>query len=60
MLSFIYAAVILVATTLGSFVGRGGGVIIKPVLDFIGQEPRVQVDFLSCIAVWKDTVICHM
>lgn len=57
MLSFIYAAVILVATTLGSFVGLGGGVIIKPVLDFIGQEPRVQVDFLSCIAVFTMSIV---
>ena len=47
MLIAIYSAVILIATTLGAFVGLGGGVIIKPVLDFIGQEPRMQVDFLS-------------
>ena len=39
MLIAIYSAVILAATTLGAFVGLGGGVIIKPVLDFIGQEP---------------------
>jgi len=57
MLSFIYSAVILVATTLGAFVGLGGGVIIKPVLDFIGQEPRIQVDFLSCAAVFTMSVV---
>lgn len=57
MLSFIYAAVILVATTLGAFVGLGGGVIIKPVLDFIGQEPRMQIDFLSCVAVFTMSVV---
>lgn len=57
MLSFIYAVVILIATTLGAFVGLGGGVIIKPVLDFIGQEPRVQVDFLSCVAVFTMSVV---
>ena len=50
-LSIVYAIVILIATTLGAFVGLGGGVIIKPVLDFIGKEPRLQVDFLSCVAV---------
>ena len=57
MLAVIYAVVILVATTLGAFVGLGGGVIIKPVLDFIGQEPRVQVDFLSCVAVFTMSIV---
>lgn len=57
MLQLIYFAVILVATTLGAFVGLGGGVVIKPVLDFIGQEPRVQVDFLSCVAVFTMSIV---
>lgn len=57
MLQLIYAAVILVATTLGAFVGLGGGVIIKPVLDFIGAEPRIQVDFLSCMAVFTMSIV---
>lgn len=57
MLTAIYTAVILAATTLGAFVGLGGGVIIKPVLDFIGQEPRMQVDFLSCAAVLTMSVV---
>lgn len=57
MLSVIYAVVILVATTLGAFVGLGGGVIIKPVLDFIGAEPRMQVDFLSCAAVFTMSIV---
>ncbi len=57
MLALIYAVIILTATTLGAFVGLGGGVIIKPVLDFIGQEPRMQVDFLSCVAVFTMSVV---
>lgn len=57
MLIAIYSAVILVATTLGAFVGLGGGVIIKPVLDFIGKEPRMQVDFLSAAAVFTMSVV---
>lgn len=57
MLAAIYSAVILVATTLGAFVGLGGGVIIKPVLDFIGAESRVQVDFLSSMAVFTMSVV---
>lgn len=57
MLTAIYSAVILAATTLGAFVGLGGGVIIKPVLDFIGREPRMQVDFLSAVAVFTMSVV---
>ncbi len=57
MLIAIYSAVILAATTLGAFVGLGGGVIIKPVLDFIGREPRMQVDFLSAAAVFTMSVV---
>ncbi len=57
MLVVIYSAVILAATTLGAFVGLGGGVIIKPVLDFIGAEPRMQVDFLSAMAVFTMSVV---
>lgn len=57
MLAAVYSAVILVATTLGAFVGLGGGVIIKPILDFIGAEPRMQVDFLSSMAVFTMSVV---
>ncbi len=57
MLSLVYSVVILVATTLGAFVGLGGGVIIKPILDFIGAEPRMQVDFLSSAAVFTMAVV---
>ncbi len=57
MLIAIYSLVILAATTLGAFVGLGGGVIIKPVLDFIGAEPRLQVDFLSAVAVFTMSIV---
>ncbi|MBE6770810.1 MAG: sulfite exporter TauE/SafE family protein [Ruminococcaceae bacterium] len=57
MLALVYSVVILIATTLGAFVGLGGGVIIKPILDFIGAEPRMQVDFLSSMAVFTMSVV---
>lgn len=57
MLILIYSLVILAATILGAFVGLGGGVIIKPVLDFIGAEPRMQVDFLSAVAVFTMSIV---
>lgn len=57
MLIAVYTFVIFIATTLGAFVGLGGGVIIKPMLDFIGSEPRMQVDFLSCVAVFTMSLV---
>ncbi len=57
MITVLYVIVILLATTLGSFVGLGGGVVIKPILDFIGAETRAQVDFLSCVSVLTMSVI---
>lgn len=57
MLAAVYSIVILFATTLGAFVGLGGGVIIKPILDFIGREPRMQVDFLSAVAVFTMSIV---
>lgn len=57
LIAALYAAVILIATTLGAFVGLGGGVIIKPVLDFIGKDPRTVVDFLSCAAVLTMSIV---
>ena len=52
----IYTAVILIATFFGSFVGLGGGVIIKPVLDAIGIDPVDTVSFLSAVAVFAMSV----
>lgn len=52
----VYTAVIFVATLLGAFVGLGGGVIIKPVLDAIGLDPVDAVSFLSSVAVFSMSV----
>ena len=41
MIFIIYGAVIFIATLLGAFVGLGGGVVIKPVLDVINFHPLV-------------------
>lgn len=52
MTAILYGAVILVATFLGAFVGLGGGVIIKPVLDFLGMHPLAQITFFSSCGVF--------
>ena len=52
MVILLYGAVILLATFLGAFVGLGGGVIIKPVLDFLGRHPLEQITFFSSCGVF--------
>lgn len=52
MIGIIYAIVILIATFLGASAGLGGGVIIKPVLDFIGMHDLNTISFLSTSAVF--------
>lgn len=56
MVTGIYSTVIFIATFLGAFVGLGGGVIIKPVLDAIGLDPVDTVSFLSAAAVFAMSV----
>lgn len=52
----IYAAVIFCATFFGAFVGLGGGVIIKPLLDLIGHDPIQVVNFISTCAVFSMSI----
>lgn len=52
MITVIYGLIILVSTTLGAFVGLGGGVIIKPLLDLIGHDSIDVVNFISSCSVF--------
>lgn len=52
----IYAVVIFAATFLGAFVGLGGGVIIKPLLDLIGHDTIAVVNFISACAVFSMSI----
>lgn len=47
-----YSLIIFLATLLGAITGAGGGAIIKPVLDFIGQDSVVTISTYSTIAVF--------
>ena len=48
----LYGIIIFTATLLGAFVGLGGGVIIKPVLDVINFHTLQQIAFYSSCAVF--------
>ena len=53
----IYFLVAIIATTLGSMTGMGGGVIIKPVLDFLGDYNVGSINILSSITVFSMALV---
>lgn len=56
MIAILYGIVIITATFLGAFVGLGGGVIIKPLLDLIGKDTVDVVNFISTCAVFSMSI----
>lgn len=56
MTTVLYAIIIIFATFMGAFVGLGGGVIIKPLLDLIGKDPIDVVNFYSTCAVFSMSI----
>lgn len=53
----LYFIVIVLANTIGAISGMGGGVIIKPVLDFVGSHSVASVSFYSTVAVFTMSII---
>lgn len=56
MTTIIYGIIIIFATFMGAYVGLGGGVIIKPLLDLIGKDPINIVNFYSACAVFSMSI----
>lgn len=56
MVTLVYNIVIFIACTVGAIVGIGGGVIIKPVLDFMGYHSVEVVGFISTCAVFAMSI----
>ncbi len=48
---------IIIACTVGAISGMGGGVIIKPVFDFIGVHSVVAISFYSTVAVFTMSIV---
>ncbi|TCD46344.1 sulfite exporter TauE/SafE family protein [Streptococcus sp. X16XC17] len=48
----IYLFIVLLATTVGAVTGLGGGVIIKPLFDMIGQDTPSAIGFYSSVVVF--------
>jgi len=56
MIEILYFLVIIAASAIGAIAGMGGGVIIKPILDFIGYHPVISVSFYSTVAVFAMSI----
>lgn len=52
----IYFITIFLSNTIGAISGMGGGVIIKPVLDFIGYHSLSSITFYSSVAVFTMSI----
>ena len=53
----IYFALALFATTVGSLTGMGGGVIIKPLMDVLGDYNVQTIGIVSSITVFSMAVV---
>jgi uncharacterized membrane protein YfcA len=56
-MTIIYFLIALIATTVGSMVGIGGGVIIKPLLDFLGHYNVATIGVLSSFTVFAMSIV---
>ncbi|WP_313540195.1 sulfite exporter TauE/SafE family protein [Enterococcus sp.] len=57
MIGFLYFIVIVLANTLGAVSGMGGGVLIKPIFDFIGAHSVAAISFYSATAVLTMSIV---
>lgn len=53
----IYFLIAIMATTVGALTGMGGGIIIKPVLDVLGQYDATTIGVLSSITVLSMSLV---
>lgn len=57
MIGILYFIVIVLANTVGAVSGMGGGVLIKPIFDFIGAHNVASISFFSAIAVFTMAIV---
>ncbi len=56
-MQFLYFLVAILATTIGSLAGIGGGVIIKPAMDFLGHYDLPTISVISSITVLSMAIV---
>lgn len=57
MVGPLYFIIIIIANSLGAVSGMGGGVLIKPIFDFVGANSVVEVSFYSSVAVFMMSIV---
>ncbi|MBO0471492.1 sulfite exporter TauE/SafE family protein [Enterococcus sp. DIV0242_7C1] len=57
MIGILYFIVIVLANTVGAVSGMGGGVLIKPIFDFIGAHNVASISFYSATAVFTMSIV---
>lgn len=57
MIIFIYTIMALIATMAGSITGMGGGVIMKPVMDLMGDYDAATIGVLSSVTVFVMSIV---
>lgn len=53
----LYFLIAFIATLIGSIIGMGGGIIIKPILDNISSYPVDQINFLTSCTVLAMAIV---
>lgn len=53
----VYFVVIIIANTIGSISGMGGGVIIKPIFDYVAFDSVMTISFYSSVAVFVMSIV---
>lgn len=53
----VYFLIALLATTAGAMTGMGGGVIIKPLLDLLGDYDAATIGVLSALTVFVMSLV---
>ncbi|OUZ19274.1 sulfite exporter TauE/SafE family protein [Enterococcus cecorum] len=53
----IYFIVIIIANTIGSISGIGGGIIIKPIFDYVAFDSVMTTSFYSSVAVFVMSIV---
>lgn len=57
MIGFVYFLIIILANAIGAVSGMGGGVLIKPIFDFIGYHSVASISFYSAVAVFTMSIV---
>lgn len=56
-MQILYFLIAILATSIGATAGIGGGVIIKPILDFLGGYNLETINMLSSFTVFSMTIV---